>query len=164
MARSHDRGRRGEQRVEKITGAKRVKHRPRFAKMGDFWPLRLEQSGETLQFESKAGENAVPKTVLKDIGQARSYAPNAVPIAVYSNVGGESIACLPLEDLARLLGIGPEQEHDGQLSLSTPMKNAVDEAKAKGWPERLPPIGLVGVARKHDVDAEELAELVRRTG
>jgi hypothetical protein len=115
VARSHDRGRRGEQRVEKITGAKRVKNRPRFARMPDFWPLRLA-CGEVIQLESKAGENAVPKKVAKDIKQAASYAPNAIPVAVYSNVGGEAVACLPLEAFARLLGLR-EDDGSGQLVL-----------------------------------------------
>lgn len=116
MARSHDRGRRGEQRVEKLTGAQRVKHRPRFARSADFAPLRLP-NGEVIQFESKAGQDVVPRTVLKDIAQARGYTPAAVPVAVYSDVGGEAVACLPLGDLARLLGIGPAQVPADQLHL-----------------------------------------------
>jgi len=118
MARSHDRGRRGEERVEAITGAKRVKFRPRYAKAPDFWPLVLPTTGETLQLESKAGENVVPKKVAKAIKQARGYTPNAVPCAVFADVGGEEpIACLPLRDLARLLGLRVDERDDGQLSL-----------------------------------------------
>lgn len=117
MGRSHDRGRRGEQRIEALTGAKRVKHRPRYAKLPDLWPLVIP-SGETLQFESKAGANVVPKKLLKDIAQARSYSPHAVPVAVYSDVGeSESIACLPLKDLARLLGLRVTKCDEGQLAL-----------------------------------------------
>lgn len=105
VALSQGRGYRGEKRVEAATGAVRVKFRERYESRPDFDPLHHEPSGETLQFESKAGVRCVPRRILRDLAQARSYTPGAVPIAVYSDVRGDAVACLPLEALVRLLGL-----------------------------------------------------------
>ncbi len=105
VALSHGRGYRGEKRVEALTGAERVKFRQRYESRPDFLPLRHEPSGELLQLESKAGLACIPRRILKDLEQARGYTPDAVPVAVYSDVRGDAVACLPLEALARLLGL-----------------------------------------------------------
>jgi hypothetical protein len=107
MARQHDRARRLEQRVADMVGGERVKYRPRFARMPDVWPVTHKPTGITLQFEAKSGKERTPKTVLAAVEQARGYTPGAVPVAVFGDVGGELIACLPLADLARLLGMQP---------------------------------------------------------
>ncbi len=54
----------------------------------------------------------------KPIGQARSYLPDAIPVAVLAETGSkEPIACLPLRALARLLGIAPPIDGE-QLALA----------------------------------------------
>jgi len=61
-------------------------------------------NGERLQPEVKHRKR-LPALLVDALEQARRYTPNAIPMAVVSAYGGEAIACLPLRDLARLLGI-----------------------------------------------------------
>ena len=103
MARSHDRGRRLATRTAKIMGGTCVPFAP-YVAQPDIWPIKL-RSGDVLQLDCKAGEKRTPRAVLKAIAQAERYTPTAVPVAVFGDIGGEPIACLPLRDLARLLGI-----------------------------------------------------------
>src|SRR5262245_50359260 len=112
MARSHDRGRRLATRAAEIVGGERLPFRA-YVKQPDIWPVKLA-SGDVLQLECKAGEKRTPRCVVKALEQARGYAPEAVPVAVFGDVGGEPIACLPLRDLARLLGLAAN-DSDPQL-------------------------------------------------
>lgn len=115
MARLHDRARRLERRAALLVGGERVQHRPRFARLPDIWPVTHKPTGITLQLECKSGERRIPRGVLAALAQARGYSPDAVPVAVFGDVGGDVIACLPLADLARLLGLQPLEP--GQLAL-----------------------------------------------
>lgn len=118
MARQHAIGRAGETWIESATGGqvRRVRYRPRYAKMADFAPWRDPRTGLTYQIESKSGAAAEPKKVRAGIEQARGYSPGAIPVVVFRNVGSsDPIAALPFRDLLRLLGLAPEQ--DAQLLL-----------------------------------------------
>jgi hypothetical protein len=72
-------------------------------------------TGDVLQAEVKSTKRA-PKRILDALEQARRYAPSAVPVAVFSQTGGPAIACLPLADFVRLLGL-KEPKPGEQLAL-----------------------------------------------
>lgn len=103
MSAGSRRAARGEQRVADAVDGERVKNRPRFASAPDILPRRLP-TGEVLQLEVKSTKR-LPKRVLAALEQARRYTPSAIPIAVFVPFGGRAIACLALEDLARLVGL-----------------------------------------------------------
>jgi hypothetical protein len=94
---------RRELEAAKVLGTERVRWRPRYVSAPDVLPVRLP-SGDVLQAEVKTTRCA-PKRILAALAQARKYAPSAVPVAVFSQTGGEAIACVPLADFARLLGL-----------------------------------------------------------
>jgi hypothetical protein len=99
-----------------VLGTRRVQ-RSRFQRAPDVEAVRLP-SGETLQPEVKTRARA-PRLVLDALDKARAYLPGAIPVAVISQTGGEAIACLPLRDLARLLGITAAVAGE-QLALARP--------------------------------------------
>ena len=78
-------------------------HRSRYASAPDVLGVRL-YSGEVLQPEVQTRKRA-PQLITSALAQARRYAPSAIPVAVVSQTGGEAIACLPLRDFVRLLGL-----------------------------------------------------------
>lgn len=94
-----------EHRAALTLGGERVKRR-RGESAPDVRPVRLP-NGELLQPECKT-RRRLPRLVMAALDQARGYLPGAVPVAIISEKGGEAIACLPLRDLARLLGLQPE--------------------------------------------------------
>jgi hypothetical protein len=110
MTAAHRRGARREQQTADVLRVERTKYRPRYQRASDTTPVRLP-TGDTLQPEVKTRKRA-PKLVLDALAKARGYLPGAIPLAVISQTGGEPIACLPLRDLARLLGLQPSV--DGQ--------------------------------------------------
>jgi hypothetical protein len=101
-----------EREAAQTLGVERV-HRSRYQRAADTAAVRLP-TGDTLQPEVKTRKRA-PKLVLDALAQARRYLPGAIPVAIISQRGGEAIACIPLRDLARLLGLQPLRE--GQLVL-----------------------------------------------
>lgn len=93
---------RREREAAEILGTKRV-HRHRFESAPDL-PVVTLPNGERIQGEVKTRAR-LPQVITAAIRQARGYAPDAIPLAIISEKRGEAIACLPLRDLARLLGI-----------------------------------------------------------
>jgi hypothetical protein len=105
-ARARRRGADREREAARLLGTKRT-CRSRYERAPDCTPVRLP-SGDVLCPEVKTGRTRLPAVVRKALAQARGYLPDAIPVAVISTTGGESIACLPLRDLARLLGLQPK--------------------------------------------------------
>lgn len=114
MSATSKRAARRELEAAQKLGTERVRFRPRYVAAPDILPVRLP-SGDVLQAEIKTTKRA-PKRVLDAIAQARRYAPAAIPIAIISQFGGEAIACCPLNDFCRLLGLQPPKPGQ-QLSL-----------------------------------------------
>jgi hypothetical protein len=94
---------RREEEAARVLGTVRVRYRPRHVSAPDALPQRLPD-GTVLQVEIKSTKRP-PKRILDALDQARRYTPDAVPIAVIAPFGGGAIACLPLVDLARLVGL-----------------------------------------------------------
>lgn len=118
---SGDRGRRGEQWIERASGGalRRVRNRPRGASMPDFEPWQHPTLAETFVFESKAGAAAVPRKVARAIAQACGYHADAIGVAIFRDLGStEAVACLPAHVLFRLLGMTPNDQHPRQLLLA----------------------------------------------
>jgi hypothetical protein len=113
MSLSLDRGTRLERRTARILGSQRIT-RARGKSAPDVCAV-LDRAGEQYQPECKSGMRRLPAVVRKALAQARRYTPDAVPVAVVSDVGGEAVACLPLDAFARLLGVAPARL--GQLAL-----------------------------------------------
>ncbi len=103
MTAAHRRAARREREAAAALGTERVRFRPRFVAAPDVLPVRLP-TGDVLQAEVKTTKRA-PKRVLDALEQARKYTPDAIPVAVISQTGGAAIACLPLADFVRLLGL-----------------------------------------------------------
>ena len=97
-----ERGFRREREAAKILGTRRI---PRAYGLSapDVEVLQLA-SGERIQAEVKHRKR-LPALLVGALEQALRYEPTAIPMAVVSEYGGQAIACLPLRDLARLLGI-----------------------------------------------------------
>lgn len=114
MSLALDRGTRLERRTARILRTERVT-RARGKSAPDVVAVR-DRAGEAYQPECKSGARRLPAVVRKALEQARGYAPDAIPVAVIADVGGEAIACLPLVAFARLLGVAPGRL--GQLALA----------------------------------------------
>jgi hypothetical protein len=114
MSTTSRRAARRETEVATIVGRERVRFRPRFVAAPDVLPLRLPD-GTVLQLEVKSSKRP-PKRIVAALEQAKRYTPGAVPIAVIAPFGEPAIACLPLDDLARLVGIRAPRAGE-QLSL-----------------------------------------------
>lgn len=95
---------RRELEAARVLGTRRVVHRSRYKSKPDVEPVTLPD-GTVLQPEVKT-RSALPKLVTNALGQARQYAPGAVPLAILSEKGGAAVAVLPLRDFVRLVGIG----------------------------------------------------------
>jgi len=95
-----------ERKAAKIFGTTRVvrKGSDKNRRLPDALPFELA-SGEIVQLEVKNGMKRCPRVLIKALEQARSYAPAATSIAVFSDVGGTDIACVAAKDLARWMGI-----------------------------------------------------------
>lgn len=104
---THRRAARREREAAELLGTKRVRRR-RGERAPDVLPLRLP-NGDAIQAEVKSGMRRVPRSIAKALEQAEGYAPDAIPLAVFSDVGGAAIACMPLREFARLLGLQPER-------------------------------------------------------
>lgn len=115
MSREQDRAAARERETAGLLGSKRV-HRAPKESAPDVEPIRLP-NGDLLQPEVKNGMKRCPRTLVKALEQAVRYTRSAVPVAVFSDVGGAAIACLPLKDFSRLIGVSPEKL-GVQLSLS----------------------------------------------
>jgi hypothetical protein len=102
-----------ERRAAKALGGVRVKRR-RGQKAPDIWAVRLP-SGELLQPECKSRKRK-SKLVEDALVQAANYTPTAIPVAVISSRGGRPIACVYLDDFAKLVGT-KELEPWKQLAL-----------------------------------------------
>lgn len=103
-----------EREAAKIFGSKRFVRTTPKGRAPDVLPFTLE-TGEIVQPEVKNGMKRLPRELVKALEQARSYAPDAVPMAVFSDVGGEAIACVPAKALARWLKVAPETLNDGAV-------------------------------------------------
>jgi hypothetical protein len=110
----HRRGAYAEDRTAAALGGERVKNRPRKQRAPDVWAVRLP-SGEFLQPECKSRRRGT-KLVEAALVQAAGYTPSAIPVAVISARGGRPIACVYLDDFARLVGV-KELEQWKQLAL-----------------------------------------------
>lgn len=113
MALALERGTRLERRTARALRTERIT-RARGKSAPDVCAVR-DREGEVYQPECKSGLRRLPTVIRKALVQARGYAPDAVPVAVVSDVGGEAVACLPLEAFARLLGVAPARL--GQIAL-----------------------------------------------
>lgn len=107
MSREQDRAAARERQAAKLLGSTRVLRRSKQT-APDVVPIRLP-NGDLLQPEVKNGLRRCPRSIVKALEQAARYTRGAVPVAVFSDVGGQAIACLPLKDLARWLGTSPEK-------------------------------------------------------
>lgn len=107
MSVAHKRAARREREAATALGTERVRHRPRYVSAPDTLPVRLP-SGDVLQPEVKTRKR-LPRLIVDALTQAMRYQADAIPVAVISETGGHAIACLPLEDLARLLGLQPQR-------------------------------------------------------
>lgn len=109
-----------EREAARIFGTQRVVRKTKEC-APDAVAFRLE-NGDVVQPEVKNGMKRLPRTLVKALEQARRYSPRAVPIAVFSDVGGEAIACVPAKDLARWMGVAPEKLN---VQLSLPLGGAL---------------------------------------
>lgn len=107
MSLPQDRAASRERKVAKIFGTTRVVRKAK-GRLPDALPFALE-SGEVVQLEVKNGMKRCPRVLVKALEQARGYTPEATPVAVFSDVGGMDIACVPAKDLARWMGIEAEK-------------------------------------------------------
>lgn len=115
MTAVHRRAARRERQVAEVLGTERVRYRPRYVKAPDVVPIRMAD-GSVLVPES-ATRAKLPKWFLRKLEQARGYAKGAIPLVVWSQTGGEPIACLPLVDLAQLVGIRAPKDGEQLLLL-----------------------------------------------
>lgn len=107
MSREQDRAADRERRCARILGTTRVVRKTK-GRAPDVVAFRLE-NGDVVQPEVKNGMKRCPRVLVKALQQALSYTPGAVPMAVFSDVGGQEVACVPLKDLARWIGVAPEK-------------------------------------------------------
>lgn len=107
MTLPHVRAANRERKAAKILGTKRVVRKD-MSCAPDNESFVLE-NGDVVQPEVKNGMKRCPRGLINALKQARRYSPKAVPLAVFSDVGGEDIACVPLRDLARWIGVAPEK-------------------------------------------------------
>lgn len=152
-----------EREAARIVGSARV-HRGR-ASAPDVRPVVLEHGRGTIGIEVKHRKN-LPAVILAALAQARGYfARGTICVGVISQRGGEAIACLPLRDLAQLLGLaepelprprrrrppsqpqltlfGVEREVGGQGAPPTVHtgENPDGPVTASGCPQDAPPAG-----------------------
>lgn len=125
MSKHHRRAAAAEKRAAALLGSRRV-HRSRYERAPDVVPVRLP-TGDVLCPEVKT-RRRIPSLVKRALKQAAGYMPDAIPIAVIAETGGELIACLALHHLSRLLGLvdGPKT---AQLVLAPPASSALAEGK-----------------------------------
>lgn len=108
MSIEHRRAAAREREMARLLGTTRVvRKRPR-ERAPDALPIRLP-NGDLIQPEAKNGMKRCPRALVKALEQARSYTRGAVPVAVFSDVGGQAIACVPLKDFSRWMQISPEK-------------------------------------------------------
>ena len=117
MTAAHNRAARREREAAALLGTRRV-HRSRFERAPDLLPIRLT-SGELVQPEVKTRKR-LPALIQQALSQAQSYQPDAVPLGVLSATGGAAVACLLLEDFARIAGIAPARLGQMPLSVAVP--------------------------------------------
>jgi len=120
---AHTRAARREREAAKELGTVRV-HRSRFESAPDVRPVLLA-CGLTLQPEVKTRAR-LPALLRQALAAARRYLPDAVPVAVVSESGGEAIACLPLRAFAVIAGIREPANTQTVLPLG-PVKGGDDE-------------------------------------
>lgn len=96
-----------EREAAKIFGTKRVVRKEK-GRLPDALPFTLAD-GECVQLEVKNGMKRCPRVLVRALEQAKSYAPKATLVAVFSDVGGSAIACIAARDLARFMGIEVEK-------------------------------------------------------
>jgi len=113
MKGAHRRAADRERQAANILGIKRIAHRPTFVSMPDLEPIRFE-NGMVLQPEV-ATRARLPALLKKKVAQARKYSPDAVPLVVISERGGDPYAFLPLVRFAELVGL--REPRDGQQML-----------------------------------------------
>lgn len=121
MSLPQDRAANRERKAARIFGTTRVvrKKKDKNRKLPDAVPFEIgpgnwNQSSimtdvDVVQLEVKNGMRRCPRVLVKALEQAVDYTPDAVPIAVFSDVGGTELACVPAKDLARWLGIALEK-------------------------------------------------------
>lgn len=123
MSLPQDRAAARERKCARIFGTNRVVRKTRKGRAPDNEPFRLA-NGDIVQPEVKNGMKRLPRVLVKALEQARSYAPKVIPIAVFSDVGGEDIACVPAKDLARWMGVAPEKLN---VQLGLPLGGSLEE-------------------------------------
>jgi predicted nucleic acid-binding protein len=104
MTATHRRAARLEERTATVLQTTRVR-RTRFESAPDVRPVTLA-SGLVLQPEAKTRAR-LPLVIGQALEQARRYLPDAIALAVIRQRGGRAIACLDLDDFARIAGIAP---------------------------------------------------------
>lgn len=107
MSREQQRAAAREREAARIFKTERVKRKP-LERAPDVLPFRLP-NGDVVQPEVKNGMKRCPRELVKALEQARRYTRGCIPIAIFSDVGGSSIACVPANDLSRWMGIQPER-------------------------------------------------------
>lgn len=95
-----------ERRAAAAFGTRRV-HRGRYESAPDVEVVRLA-SGIELVVECKHRAK-LPALLRSALAQARSYAPDAIPIVTLAEYGGQAIVALPLADFRRLVGLAPSK-------------------------------------------------------
>jgi hypothetical protein len=104
MTAAHRRAARRELEAAKALFGRR-QLRWRFDSIGDLEPVEL-LCGVVIQVEVKARKR-LPKLLTAALEQARRYEPNAIPVAVISEFGGQALAVLPLHAFAHIAGVSP---------------------------------------------------------
>src|SRR5262245_42194331 len=102
-----------ERKAARILGTKRVvrKKEDKNKPLPDAEPFEIKEglgTGDWVQPEVKNGMKRVPQALVNALDQAKGYSPEFVPLAVFSDVGGTDIGCVYLTDLARYMGVLPE--------------------------------------------------------
>jgi hypothetical protein len=103
MTAANRRGAYREQETADKLGGERIKYRPRYQRSPDVVPIRFADG--TVVVPESATRKKLPSLIVTKMRQAAGYVEGAVPLVVLSETGGRAIACMPLEDFARLVGL-----------------------------------------------------------
>jgi hypothetical protein len=102
MTAAHRHAARHELRAAKSLCVSRIR-RGRYEPKGDMELVRLP-SGAEISVEAKTRKR-LPVLLTAALAQARRYHPDAIPAAVLSETGGQSIIALPLSAFRKLVGL-----------------------------------------------------------
>lgn len=103
MSNASRRAARLEERTADVLHTTRVHRKSYRESAPDVAPITLA-SGLVVMPECKSRAK-VPRIIRQALEQAAKYLPDCVPLAVIRQTGGRAVACLWIEDLARVTGI-----------------------------------------------------------